>query len=822
MYTDTILFYTGGLLAFITISIVFYLVVSFKRSKVYRDALQQETEFYKTLVTTSRLMENSELPSAGINSVNEPESRYVKTSLTDGINHDDPSQGDVLTDLSYGNEPEIVDFDASALEGRYIIRREIHGGGMSRVFLADSVKLGNQWIIKYISNQNVQLLNEENILKLLNHISLPKIIDIFKDDKGVYLVESFIEGVTLDNVLKSDYMINQVIVQDWAEQLAQTLNYLHTLKPQPIYHCDLKPSNIMVTHDNRLVLIDFGVSKRFDENIAGATAIGITYKYAAPEQLKHQITQKYMPLLNDRFGELPAERLNWNPDARTDIYSLGVILFELATGQTPTLKNQAALKNAVSCEMYEIINKCLSVDPARRYQTAAGLLADIQKSKGTKIKMVRTLFVRKIASVSCVVSILASGSSFSGGYYIYGQENAATLDVRPEIVTVSLQQSSELAVVKRMPGGNADMLDNSQIRWSFSGDNIARVDGNRISGINVGEAVLTGQYRNKTISLDVRVVEPMDSIVDISQRYRPGHTIKVYAGTTEREHNDGTLDAAEFVSPESVAVSKDGTIYIVDSGLLRRIRGETVDSINFEPDFLTPKIVRCYENEVYILTNEWEAGEDVFYGVIAMTNQGAEGLYMADAKFTAVEDFAFSPDGLLYFIERNAGLNGVFLKTIDTADLDDVRTICELPQGTRSMAIDGDGVIYFANPDSGVIQVWQNAALSYFSGIENAKAFVDGNAPLFYMPLNIKYAYGSLFVWDFNVLRRISIESGAAAECVTIAGEADPEFDLEVAQRELAAEDIILPNGALTDFIVGDGRVLLTDPKRGVIWEVDY
>ena len=704
------------------------------------------------------------------------------------------------------------------------MRREIHGGGMSRVFLADSLKLGNQWIVKFISNHNVQLLNEENILKLLNHISLPKIIDIFKDDKGVYLVESYIEGVTLDNVLKSGYILNQVIIQDWAEQLAQVLNYLHMLKPHPIYHYDLKPSNIMVTHDNRLVLIDFGVSKRLDENDPGAASIGITYKYAAPEQIRYQIAQKHMPLINDRFGELPAERINWAPDARTDIYSLGVILFELAAGQIPTLRNQTVIRNAVSREMYEIISKCLAIDPARRYQSAAELLVAIQKSKSSKLKMVRTLFIRKMASVSCVLSILASGGSFSGGYYIWGRENAATLDVRPGIVTVSLQQSSELVVAKHMPDGNTAILENSQIRWTFTPDNVARVDGNRISGINVGEAELLGRYRDKTIALDVRVVPPMDDIVDISQRFLPGRVINVYAGGAEaREHSDGALDTAEFVSPESIAISDSGVIYVADSGLLRRIRDDIVDSINFTPEYLTPKIVRCCGDDVYVLTHEWEDGEDVNYGVIKVSDEGAEGLYMADAKFTEVEDFTFSTDGKLYFIERNAGLNGVFLKTIDLGNFDDIQTICELPDGARSLALDDmSGAVYIANPESGVILVWQNGALSYFSGVENEKAFIDGYAPLYYMPQKIKYVGGSLFIWDFNVLRRLDIVGGAAAECVTIAGEASPVFDLDVGQGDQAAEDIILPNSALADFGAAGGRALLTDPKRGLVWQILY
>ncbi len=816
MYTDTILFLVGSICAFLAVFSVAYLVMSQKRSKVYRDVLRQETELFDALTTTSMLTKGTSSTSTGEKGTELLSS--WKTSASANVKLTNIILKDDSTDLLHRELPEVIDFDDSALEGRYILRSEIHGGGMSRVFLAASAKLGNKWIVKFIANKNGVLANEENILKLLNHISLPKVIDIFRDEKGIYLVESFIEGVTLDKVLETRQKINQAIILDWAEQLAQVLNYLHNMEPNPIYHYDLKPSNIMVTHDNRLVLIDFGISKRFGED--ESEAVGVTYQYAAPEQLKHRISQKHMPVIESRFGELPADRIYWNPDARTDIYSLGVMLFEFAVGNIPTLQNQNTLKDMVSHELYTIINKCLIIDPTGRYQTAGELLIDLQKVKGSKIKMAKTLFMRKFASVSCAFAIFVSGGSLSSGYYIYAKENAALLDVEPEIVTVSLQQSSELAVKKQMPDGRIILLDNSQIRWSYSQDNVARIDGNRISGMNLGETELLGRYRNKAISLNVRIVEPMDGMVDISQRYQQGHIIKLYAGTTEREHNDGILGEAEFVSPESIAVSDDGTIYVADSGLLRRVRGDQVDSINFEPDFLTPNIIRCYKNEIYILTHEWEEDDGVYYGIIRLTNDGAEGLYMADAKFTAVEDFTFTPDGLICFIDRNEGAYGVFLKTLNPADVEDIKTLCELPKGTAGLTIDERGAVYLTNPETGAIQVWYNGTLSYFAGVENEKSFIDGAAPLFYMPQNIKYKDGFLFVWDFNVLRRISIRDGVAVECITLAGEASPIFDFEIAETQQVTQDIILPNSKLMDFAVKDSSILLTDPKRGVLWWV--
>ena len=141
-----------------------------------------------------------------------------------------------------------------------------------------------------------------------------------------------------------------------------------------------------------------------------------------------------------------------------------------------------------------------------------------------------------VAAAFAAVILIAAG-------FIYAQNASATLEVRPQVVTISLGSSSDLVVERHMPNGSSTVLENSQIRWDFSAEDVVRIDGNRISGMSVGEAELTGRYRSSSISLSVRVVEPIDGMVDISQRYIPGRMVTLFAGEVARGSLGNTHEA---------------------------------------------------------------------------------------------------------------------------------------------------------------------------------------------------------------------------------------------------------------------------------------
>ena len=200
--------------------------------------------------------------------------------------------------------------NGTVIDNKYEILKMIGKGGMSVVYLAMDKRLNKQWAVKEIKKESngknneviVQsLLAEANLMKRLDHPSLPRIVDIIDNGKTIYVVMDYIEGEPLDKILNEYGAQPQELVIEWAKQLCDVLDYLHSQSP-PIIYRDMKPANIMLKPEGNLKVIDFGIAREYKElNLADTVSLG-TKGYAAPEQ----------------FGG------KGQTDARTDIYCLGV------------------------------------------------------------------------------------------------------------------------------------------------------------------------------------------------------------------------------------------------------------------------------------------------------------------------------------------------------------------------------------------------------------------------------------------------------------------------------------------------------------------
>ena len=211
----------------------------------------------------------------------------------------------------------------SMINNRYLITQKIGQGGMGAVYKVVDTRGGHQTLaLKEMSASAVdpddrpqivmQFAQEAVLLQRLSHPNLPYVTDKFSVDDRHYLVMEFINGRTLQQILNDTQQpFPEPLVIHWTGQLCDVLSYLHNQTPKIIFR-DLKPDNIMITIDNQVKLIDFGIVRFFKPGKTQDTILLGTPGYAAPEQ--HGTGQT---------------------DERSDVYSLGATLFHLLTAVEP-------------------------------------------------------------------------------------------------------------------------------------------------------------------------------------------------------------------------------------------------------------------------------------------------------------------------------------------------------------------------------------------------------------------------------------------------------------------------------------------------------
>lgn len=486
------------------------------------------------------------------------------------------------------------------------------------------------------------------------------------------------------------------------------------------------------------------------------------------------------------------------------------------------------MREAVPKEFFKVIAKCMELDPSKRYQSAEELILQLWELKKEKTKILRAIWYRKLGLVAALCSLVLAGGIYFGGYRVYAQETGALLDILPDHVLVSLQQSQEFTIEKHLPNGTLEHLTGKDIRWDAVRNNVAKIEGNRVYGINPGSSVITGSYRNKTVALGVEVVEPMDGVVDISLRYVSGKKASAWIHSEEREIADGEISEAGLVSPESICATENGDIFFSDSGNLRRIRGGRVETLKIPESRYGVKLVRAYQDDVYVLTDEWQGVDNRYLCAILKithpdawnsesTEIGVEVLGTFETKFVDIADFLVSDIGIIA-LEKNYALGECVLRRYD---VDQVEELCIVESGASSIAMGERNEIYIANAELGIIQCYLDGELSYFAGVSSEKSFTDGDSPLFYSPLKIKYHNRNLYVLDFNVIRCVKLKDGVAVSSYTIAGEPDPNFERTISGNEYDADNIIFAHSLETDFVFFHDKIVLTEPKRSVIWQVE-
>jgi serine/threonine-protein kinase len=243
--------------------------------------------------------------------------------------------------------------------GRYRAIRPLGGGGMKMVYLAEDLRLASrpcalaEMVDTFTSPEKQQdavaaFQREADMLATLSNEHIPRVFDRFSEENRHYLVMEYIEGQTLEDRLRdADGKLPEGEVIDIALQICDTLGYLHNLSPPVIYR-DLKPSNVMLTANRQVKLIDFGIARHFLP-MQNATMIG-TQGYAPPEQYRGRV------------------------EFRSDLYALAATMHHAISGRDPAAEPPFSfppLRSAapgVNAALADLVDQTLNYDVALRPQ----------------------------------------------------------------------------------------------------------------------------------------------------------------------------------------------------------------------------------------------------------------------------------------------------------------------------------------------------------------------------------------------------------------------------------------------------------------------
>src|SRR5437764_8560334 len=270
--------------------------------------------------------------------------------------------------------------------GHYRITAKLGAGGMGEVFLAEDTRLERKAAIKFLPaemaadpGRRQRFLNEARAASALNHPHVCVVYDVGETEDGLpFIAMEFVEGQSLDALVRHG-PLEIARVAEIAVQVADALDAAHGRR---IVHRDIKPANISLNERGQVKVLDFGLAKRMP---TGADGDDNTQDFHHTQQGQVLGTPYYMS---------PEQALARELDQRSDLFSFGVVLYELATGQRPFTGGSSAeivnnivhaqppaiarLNYDVPPELERITLKCLQKQPDRRYQAARELLVDLK------------------------------------------------------------------------------------------------------------------------------------------------------------------------------------------------------------------------------------------------------------------------------------------------------------------------------------------------------------------------------------------------------------------------------------------------------------
>jgi len=342
------------------------------------------------------------------------------------------------------------------ISNRFRIEKRIASGGMADVYLGEDIELNRKVAVKILSsnyagdrNFVARFKSEATILARLNH---PNIVEIYgwgKFDSSYYIVMEYVSGTSLKELIDRKGPIDPDIAAGFALQICDALGAAHQ---NSLIHRDIKPQNILITPENNVKVTDFGIAKSINTDVTRTLNIIGTAHYISPEQARGDIL-----------------------DNRTDIYSLGVVMYEMLTGDLPfrgdtsidiSLKHINEKPVSPSKIIYDIpkniekiVLTCLKKEPSERYGKIEDLKNDLNNFlkkrplRGTKKKrefMAANTFSEKLKKnpgllISSIIAFIFMGLFISYALLYYREEPPAEASIQvPPLKSVSIDTAGQI------------------------------------------------------------------------------------------------------------------------------------------------------------------------------------------------------------------------------------------------------------------------------------------------------------------------------------------------------------------------------------------
>jgi len=249
---------------------------------------------------------------------------------------------------------------------------------MSRVYLVEDIKSREKLVVKerlFLEDTGLNIyttheifFREAELMCQFDHPGLPKVYGVFRENEKAYLVMEYIEGNTLETIINSSedpVAVEQAV--KWTVELAEIISYLHSSFDKPVVYRDLKPSNIIITPEGKEKLIDFGTVRYYNPNKEVDTD---TFRLGSP-------------------GYAPPEQYEGGGQTtpRTDVFSLGVILYQMLTKYDPTVTPlefapMNVLNPSIPEKLENIISHAIKLNPLKRYENVLEFKEELEKYLG--------------------------------------------------------------------------------------------------------------------------------------------------------------------------------------------------------------------------------------------------------------------------------------------------------------------------------------------------------------------------------------------------------------------------------------------------------